>query len=347
MRQVSATKRAYPLVDLASLLMSNPGFCFVKLEILPDEHDAVFYQCKTCRTVSFDRNELVSHVISDHLLDFFDREDVEIDAPSGKFVCVAKCGISGELLGPPNHHSYQENLRRVYSSRFSNMDFESYKSRIKVSHDPEDVERWKQEASKTTRYKLKKPNDSKAAAEENDTGENSDGADAGMSLLEAERYMRDEVADKLVNRTRKATMPEDVARNIRDRSIKRVLREEWQRESRFPIKLSFALRAAFKHRGMYVFKTGEGKGINFVTAVSPAPLDADHAIPAIHDMVTYLRENPGCTKQQIVEALRPGADMNSDEVRELLQPLHWLVDRGHIIEFFNGTFSVPLTKRKS
>ena len=46
-------------------------------------------------------------------------------------------------------------------------------------------------------------------------------------------------------------------------------------------------------------RAGKGKGMNFATAVRPAPIDAEHAIPAIHDMITYLREHPGCTKEQI------------------------------------------------
>jgi hypothetical protein len=329
MRQVSSTKRAYPLIDLAGLLMSKPGCCFVKLEVDPAEKDAVLYQCKLCRTVSFERSEIESHIMSDHLNDYFDVEEIEGEPPTGKFVCVAKCGISGKLLGPPNHHSYAATIKRLHAERFSNMDFDAYKARIKTSHDPEDVERWKQEASKTVVYRLK------------DSGEEEPKA---MTRTEAERYMRDEIADKSVARTKKAAISEAVAHGIHDRSIKRSLRDEWQHESRFPLKLSFALRAAFKHKHMYVFKAGKGRGMNFVTAVQPAPLDPEHAIPAIHDVITYLRENPGCTKKQMVEALRPDADFDSDEVKELLQPLHWLVDRGHIIEFFNGTFSVPLMK---
>jgi hypothetical protein len=162
-----------------------------------------------------------------------------------------------------------------------------------------------------------------------------------MCLRDAERDLRNNVVEELIQGLRKASLSEEVAHDVRDRSIKRALREEWQRESRFPLRLSFALRAAFKHRGMHIFKVGEGKGMNFVTAVKPAPIDAEHAIPAIRDALAYLNEHPGCTKREMVEALRPGADSASDEVRELLQPLHWLADRGHIIEFFNGTISVP------
>jgi len=371
-RQVSTTNRAYPLLDLAGLLMSKPGCCFVKLEIDP-AGDAFLYQCKKCRTVAFDRSEIETHIITDHIGDYFDTEDVVGEVPSGNFVCVAKCGYSGTLLGPPNHHSYNETVRRIHADRFSNINFESYKGRIKMSHDPEDVERWKAEASKTVNYTLKDAtgktalqsglddgatalppqateatsesglDDGTAALESSCTGED---APKPLSRAEAECYMRDEVVEKEIMRSRKVAISEAVAHEINDRSIKFALRDEWQRESRFPIKLSFALRAAFKHKHMYIFKAGKGKGINFVTAVQPTPLDPAHAIESIHDMLTYLTENPGCTKKQIVEALRPDVDSASDEIKAFLQPLQWLVERGHIIEFFNGTLSVPLMSGK-
>jgi len=329
-RQVSGAKRAYPLLDLAGLLISKPGFCFVKLEVDPDIPDLSLYQCKLCRIPSTDREQIEAHLLADHIGDYFEVEEVEGDAPTGTFVCVAKCGYSGALLGPPNHHSYGETVRRMHASRFAHIDLNTYKERIKLSHDPEDVERWKAEAARKVVYRLKQ--------------EGEEGGEA-MTQAEAERYLRAEVLPKNVARTKRLVVSEDVAHNIRDLSIKRVLRDEWQRESRFPLKLSFALRAAFKHKHLHVFKAGSGKGVNFVTSVPPVPLDPDVAIPSIHDVLMYLHDHPGCTRQQMVEALRPGDDPESDAVKELLQPLHWLIERGHIIEFFNGTLSVPLSKR--
>ncbi len=329
-RQVSGAKRAYPLLDLAGLLISKPGFCFVKLEVNPDIPDLSFYQCKLCRIPSTDREQIEAHVLADHIGDYFEVEEVEGDAPTGTFVCVAKCGYSGALLGPPNHHSYGETVRRMHASRFAHLDLNTYKERIKLSHDPEDVERWKAEAARKVVYRLK---------QEGDEGGES------MTQAEAERYLRAEVLPKNVARTKRLVVSEDVAHEIKDLSIKRVLRDEWQRESRFPLKLSFALRAAFKHKHLHVFKAGSGKGVNFVTSVPPVPLDPDVAIPSIHDVLMYLHDHPGCTRQQMVEALRPGDDPESEAVKELLQPLHWLIERGHIIEFFNGTLSVPLSKK--
>ncbi len=326
-RQISSTKRAYPLIDLASILMSKPGCCFVKLDVDSAAPDATFYQCKICKTLSTDRGQIESHIMSDHLDAYFDVNEVEGEKPSGTFVCVAKCGYSGSLLAPPNHHSYAEAVRRFHTARFSHIDFITYKERIQLSHSPEDVERWKDEASKTVAYVLKGDSEEESVP---------------MVLTNAERYMRENVIPKSVVSTKRAVISEDVAHEIKDQGIKRALREEWQHESRFPLKVSFALRAAFKHKRFHVFKAGKGKGVNFVTSVQPVPLDPESAIPSIKEVLNYLRENPGCTRQKMVEALRPDATVDSDEVKELMQPLYWLIDRGHIIEFFNGTLSVPL-----
>jgi len=329
-RQVSSTKRAYPLIELATLLLSKPGFCFVRLDIESEAADAMLYQCKVCRTIALDRGQLEAHVLSEHTDAYFDVEEVEGDTPSGTFVCVAKCGYSGVLLGPPNHHSYNDAVRRIHASRFANLDFNAYKDRIQLSHAPEDVERWKVESSKTVEYRLKEGSEEERAA---------------RSASEVERYMRDNVLPKAVLRTKRAVVTEDIAHKITDMAIKRALREEWMGESRFPLKMSFALRAAFKHKHLYIFKAGKGRGGNFVTTVQPAPLDPERAIPEIRDALSYLREHPGTTREQMVAALRPDDEPDSDAVKALLQPLHWLVDRGHIIEFFNGTLAVPLSRR--
>jgi hypothetical protein len=41
--------------------------------------------------------------------------------------------------------------------------------------------------------------------------------------------------------------------------------------------------------------------------------------------------------------LCPGETQDSPVALEALAPLRWLVEKGHVIEFFNGTLSVPAT----
>jgi hypothetical protein len=335
-RRVSASMRAYPLLDLASMLMSKEGLCYVRLDVLPEARDFRLFQCKHCGTLARSRDAIEAHVSEAHLDLIFDIEEKQVDPPSGVFVCVAKCGYSGELLGPPNHHSYAENVKRLHAERFSNMELETYRRHIQTSHDEEDVARWKEQASKKVIYMLKaKDGDAETEREE-------------MTWIDAHRHMTTVVAPASVTSSRRIALAEKVAHGIQDPSIRHMLRAEWQQESRFPIHLAFALRAAFRHRGLHLFKTkGErGRGMNFVTAIKPVPLDPETAIPAIRDALLFMQEHPGCTRKDMVSALRPDADPESDEVKALLQPIHWLVEKGHVIEFFNGTLSVPKSLRR-
>lgn len=187
-------------------------------------------------------------------------------------------------------------------------------------------------------YRLKQ--DGKNSTDEHEGG---DQASAPQSWSDAQRYMRTVVAPRSVESSRRVALEEKVAHGLQDPAIRGMLREEWQQESRFPIHLAFALRAAFRHRGLHLFKTrGEGgKGINFVTAVKPSPIDPETTIPAIRDALLFMKDHPGCTRKDMVEALLPDEPPESDAVKALLQPIHWLVEKGHVIEFFNGTLSVP------
>ncbi|MCP5116015.1 MAG: hypothetical protein GY953_34740, partial [bacterium] len=84
--------------------------------------------------------------------EFYAEETIEGDPPKGNFTSIAKCGFSGKLLGPPNHHSYQIAIAKLHKQRFSDMPLDRYKSRINIEHDEELVERWKAEQSVQRHY---------------------------------------------------------------------------------------------------------------------------------------------------------------------------------------------------
>ena len=90
--------------------------------------------------------------------EFYAKETVEIAPPKGNFTAIAICGMSGTLLGSPNHHTYQTNLHRLHRERFSNFPIDRYKSRVTVEHGEEIVEKWRAQNSHTTQYRwLKDP----------------------------------------------------------------------------------------------------------------------------------------------------------------------------------------------
>ncbi len=320
---------AYPVMELATIFLSRPELTRVRIELRRGAHDLSLYQCQACGEVSRDEDGIMAHILSAHLEDYYEKEEKLSDPPSGAFVCVARCGLSGELLAPPNHHSYAQRVQEVHDSRYPGMDMDAYRRRIETVRDEAAIEQWKEAARKQTVYRLKQPPP--------------DGEPAELEHAEAVREFREGAASKLIRRTRKASVPAAVALHLDDAQLRSRIRRLWEEEERFPLKISFALRAAFKHMHLHVFKAG--KSIHFVTRVAPGALDPDHVVEEIREVLLHLHDHPGITRAELLEGLRPGLSMDSESAHEILSPLSWLIERGHIIEFFNGTLSVPLHKR--
>jgi hypothetical protein len=76
--------------------------------------------------------------------------------------------------------------------------------------------------------------------------------------------------------------------------------------------------------------------------VPPSPLDPEHVVSPIKEVLVYLTAHPGTTREGLLRALCPNAAPDSPESKAVLSPLGWLIERGHIIEFFDGSMAVPL-----
>jgi hypothetical protein len=321
-RQIAQLRRAFPLLDLAAIFTSKPETCLLRLDIWADARDAVLYQCKTCGMVAMDRVSLVGHMTKSHMDEFFTKEEIVSEAPAGQFVCVAKCGLSGTLLGPPNHHSFASKVQELHATRFPHMSLEQYRSRIETVRDQAAIDQWKEESRKKVVYKLKGVENAEA-----------------MGWVAAEAHMAREIAPAFIQQAKRAAMSVGLCRQLEDRGLLRLAEEAWGRECRFPGNLVFALRGAFRGKHLRVFRA---RKMEFVTAIEPVPLDSDHVVEPIRAVLVFLKDHPGCKREQLVEALRPGKAADSPEVAEVLSPLAWLVEKGHIIEFFDGSMAVPL-----
>ncbi|MCC7300404.1 MAG: hypothetical protein IT583_04945, partial [Verrucomicrobia bacterium] len=257
-RQIHHSKRAYPLMDLASLFLADPKGHLVKIEINAGVKDFKLYQGKRSKMVATTREALVHQLLNDHLEDFFVKEDITVDPPSGVFPMIGKIGDI--LIGPPNHHSYAARLQEIHNERFQGMPFDRFKQKVETVRDEELIAKWKEESSKKTVYRLK---------------DAPEGEVKDFTLAQAEEYVRTQIADAEIEEVSRAVMPSALARKIKDYNLIRMVREEWERESRFPMSVSFALRAAFRHLHLQTFKAG--KNINFVTSVKPDPIKPEKA----------------------------------------------------------------------
>ena len=133
-RQIKITGRAFPLFDIARLIVQKPERYSVRFTVKKGDAGRVLqpiFLCALDDTLWLSEDEAVAHVMSRHFGTFYQAERTATEPPKGVYTFVAQCGVSGVILGPPNHHDYQNQLRKLHAERFGRMPFDVFKSRIK------------------------------------------------------------------------------------------------------------------------------------------------------------------------------------------------------------------------
>lgn len=323
-KQLSSTCRAYSLFEVAATFLSKPEFYAVAIEATGDDGKPAlpFYQCLKCKAVFTNKQLAFAHALNRHMDLFYDQEKKEREPPQGKFSCVARCTLSGELLGPPNYHEFNDKLLELHKSRFASMPIDQYRKKIVNETDPASIERWKKEASHKTIYRTKLLNEPVVFER--------------SSLVE--RHFNEHYAPTLIREGHRFVIPATVGQDLDDRQIKQLIQEAWRKETRFPINMASAILKRFHRLGLHIFKTAK---MTFVSAIKPHPIDPAQATNIIRNILEWIRANAGKTRQDLVAALVPGTTPESAAVTEIIDSLVWLIDRGHVIEFMNGTLAVP------
>ena len=396
-RRIQSSHRAFPLRDIAWLFLDKPASCLIRLAQQKD-NPIPLYQCKVCGIPALTEEEIQNHLVNRHLDEFFDVEEIECEPPSGQFVCVMRCGITGELLGPPNHHSYNTKVHEMLRTKFPNMPEESYRRKIESVREADLIEEWRQSCTKKNIYRRKtaevvppvndekkpQPSEGKAAPETNETAPEPDSetempaapeeastaaqeevevapaaaetdaapaAEAEISAEDSEVKappMERDVAELVFKREMLADQFAAVkhlvciastALQTPSKQLYFAIKDMIYKERRFPTSLFFALRGAFRHRKLHLFRAKEAKGPDFVMQKKPVELDPSHAVDMVKDVIAYIHENPACTKAEMVRAL---AGTEEAKIKEVLGQLAWLIEKGNVIEYYNDVLSAPL-----
>ena len=322
-RKIQTGYIAYPLKQIAFFFLDHPEACNVK--VTPKDPQVKFHVCKACGYSCATAEALDAHLLSAHLGDYYTAEETEVEPPAGQFGCVVKCGITGELIGPPNLHGYNAAVREM--AQKLGMDESAYRARLVTVRDQDAVEAWRKGATKKTFYRLKV--DGKATPAEGDGAEESEAKQPVPALEreQAEAAFRRDIMPQLRGISKSSDMSLDQALKSNDLPYLFAVRDAVARERRFPASLFFALRGAFHHRKLVFFRANEPRGQEFVCAVKPTPLDTAHAIPELVAVVNYVSEHPLCNV--------------NDLPKEMKGHLGWLVEKGHIVQYFNGLLALP------
>jgi hypothetical protein len=256
--------------------------------------------------------------------DLIEEETIEVEPPTGNFQAIARCGISGEWLGPVNFHSYQTNLRRLHRERFANMPFEVYSSKVRTERGEEAVNAWLETMKKKTRWRIK-GDDDEAWIDDR---------------AEAERAVATRCFDKAFEESRMVDVSGAIPAKNLSPSLLTSLKLSGSHARKHPAILIPAVCRAVEIEHLPVFKR-QGKLHTGPARPHPLPLNAVLAErPNI--MVEWIRANKPAKLEGLWKAVLP--EGSTAPPADFAADLFWLLHQGHILLFTDDTLIVQETR---
>src|SRR6266567_2810278 len=212
--QIKSDSFAYSLFALARLFLEKPERYEVRLTA---KAESSLYQLGEGSSVSLNQEFLERNAFRFACENFYKIDIAQSDPIKGNFSNVARCRLSGTLLGPTNHHNYQPQLRSLYEQRFSRrLSFADYQRQIEIVSDTALIERWKEEARTVTTYRTFRDETPSMFA----------------SAAEAERHFRSNYLPGLVRSVEEVTIGGVLSRGLPDRALNRAIEDAWTGETR-------------------------------------------------------------------------------------------------------------------
>lgn len=371
-RQIKLTGRAYPVFDIARLILRKPERYHLVFAVIkkPDGQPAQqLWVCSLDDTLWLSEQEAVDHALRRHFETFYQAEKVATEPPKGTYTFVAQCGLSGEILGPPNLNEVQIRMRKLHAERFARMPFDAYKSKVRIIKDEEVVKKWIEQQSWKTEYNcLNIPEPRKLSSRD-----------------EVEKHFREVHQANICRAVESHTLGGRAAQQLPSQPLRFLLRKLWDEQSRFPIRLVMNLSHQFAGLGLQFFKVN--KTVTHVCVARPSFLDVQvtPVSNGILRIVEFINSAPQCTRKKLLDALAPiaphaasstsggselavgglaspeagataasspsaassGSQVPTAEQTAVIADLHWLIHQGHVIEFANGkleTAKKPIPK---
>jgi hypothetical protein len=354
-RQIKVTGRAYPLFQIALLILEKADRYSVQLtpKKKADGTTEKLFVCALDETPWTGEDEAVAHILKNHFATFYQTDKLPCDPPKGVYTFVAQCGLSGVILGPPNYHDYQNQLRKLHADKFGRMPFDVFKSRVKIVKDEAVVKKWVEEQSSKIEYTaLNVPEPVKFS-----------------TLEEVEKHFRATHKDSIIKSVETVIIPGAPSRTLRCAGLQRLIRAAWEQQRHFPLPVATKLSQQMTQHGLQFFKVN--KTVTHVSVARPLFLDIESSpvSDGIKRIVNFINSTPKCTRKKLIEALAPSPKPEAKTAAEtpatvaegvaapassqpaaakapsneptpeqtlVLVDLHWLIHAGAVLEFADG-----------
>ncbi|HEX5605271.1 MAG TPA: hypothetical protein VFY96_02090, partial [Candidatus Binatia bacterium] len=194
------------------------------------------------------------------------------------------------------------------------------------------VERWKEEARKTTTYTTLREETPLTFS----------------SAAEAEKHFRSRYLPALTRNVEDATIGGMPSRSLPDRILNRAIEEAWVRETRSPSNMMQELASRFRQIGLHIFR--HRRGMLFVSPIRARAFVHEHTgvSSSVNAILEAVSATAGISRKQLFETLTGNGASDDAEPRRLAlaSDLRWLINEGYLIEFNDGSLDRPRMKSK-
>lgn len=335
-QEVQKHRRTISLLDLAKVIMGaydRYDLVFMKQENGPD-----LYHCKQGDGACFlSRREAVKHLWqSSWMPKYYESVEQEVEAPKGDFKAIAKCSLNNELVGPVNWHGYQSALLNLHRTKFANMTFEAFRSKIVTDQSEEAVQAWQKAVSKRITWKPLRE-------------------EASGILLESPAAVEQDFEthhfDECYEVTDKVFVNGAVKKNHLSPGLWAHLVQLSGTTRRHPSMLIPNLCHGLARHHMPIFKW---KGNHYTGPARPKAMEEGTVLSdSLMSIATWAANNPGKGVDVMLKELSPVPDLEqateeevaqaTEKQQNLVRDLLWLSEQGYILVFSNNTVSRPKT----
>ncbi len=265
--------------------------------------------------------DAVSHVMSRHLDQFFDKVEVDVEAPKGSFLMVARDPRTGALLGAPTHHSYQRNLREHHARHCPGVPFDRFKSGLEMVREQEKIDEWVKSMSKRAEYA---PKDRKEG--EPERLETLDAARGFLLAFRKDQVVRSHAEARFAGRLLEEMAPGPIRDSVRF---------ELERQRTFPLLTANGIRGRLNREGFHIYRKGK-KGIHYACAVRRRCRDPQAAFSdSLARIFSELDAKPGQHAKDLVAAI--AGEQADDAARaKVAAELTFLISEGYVANLPDG-----------
>ena len=278
--RLRSSARTYQLFDIAHLLLEKPERYIVVVSPKPAKGDkpAPFYYSVPGHLPFETEEDAINHVMANHLDQFFEIEEIEVEPPKGNFLMVNYCTITSELLGPPNYHRYQEFLQLHYAAHITGMSFEQFTARVESSKEQEHIDAWLESMKKGARYTVK---------------DQQEGEPESLETLEAVRhFLLQHRKDKVFGSGESIRFAGRDIERLPKGDIRRSVEAYVESQKHFPLDSANNIRGRLRRHKFAVYKKGS-KGASFVCAVKRKFRDSKTVFTeSIGDLIDFIEKHP-------------------------------------------------------